>query len=132
MLRMVDHPRALGSPDLIVLPGTKTTVEDLEWMRRTGLAQAISSVARSDNGPMVLGICGGYQMLGLSISDPQGVETRSSGTPGLGWLRSEPSSGRTRWCAAAMAGSSWRVHLERDRAGGGLRDTSRCDRPRAR
>jgi adenosylcobyric acid synthase len=85
-LRFVDHPGALGNPDLVVLPGTKTTVEDLEWMRRTGLADAIRSVARRAGGPLVLGICGGYQMLGLSISDPRCVESKATGADGLGWL----------------------------------------------
>ncbi len=83
---LVDRPGGLGDPDLIVLPGTKTTVEDLEWMRRTGLAAAVGSLARSENGPVVLGICGGYQMLGTSISDPEGVETRGPEISGLGWL----------------------------------------------
>jgi len=85
-VRLVEHPRALGDPDLVVLPGTKTTVEDLDWMRRTGIAETITSVARRDNGPIVLGICGGYQMLGISVSDPQGVETKATGVSGLGWL----------------------------------------------
>ncbi len=85
-VRMIDHPRALGDPDLIVLPGTKTTVEDLEWMRRNGLADALEAVARRDGGPVVLGICGGYQMLGLTISDSEGVEARVPNATGLGWL----------------------------------------------
>ena len=80
-VRMVDHPRALGNPDLVVLPGTKTTVDDFEWMRRTGMADALGSVARRSGGPLVLGICGGYQMLGRTISDPEGVETRGSTRP---------------------------------------------------
>jgi adenosylcobyric acid synthase len=87
-LRLVEHPRELGRPDLIVLPGTKTTVEDLAWMRRVGLADAVTALLRADDGPVLLGICGGYQMLGGSISDPHGVERRGRGADvvGLGLL----------------------------------------------
>ncbi|MGI8882350.1 MAG: cobyric acid synthase [Jatrophihabitans sp.] len=81
-VRWVDHAAALGRPDLLVLPGTKSTIADLAWLRATGLADAI---ARTD--AVVLGICGGYQALGRTISDPDGVET-TAGTQvaGLGWL----------------------------------------------
>jgi adenosylcobyric acid synthase len=84
-VRWVDAPAALGTPDLIVLPGTKATVADLEWLRACGLDRAI--VARAEAGAYVLGICGGYQMLGTSIADPDGVEA-APGTvvPGLGLL----------------------------------------------
>ncbi len=83
-VRMVDHPGALGDPDLIVVPGTKTTVADLEWLRGTGLDLAVGG-ARS-SGSVILGICGGYQMLGTAIDDQ--VESGRAGGPvaGLGWL----------------------------------------------
>jgi len=83
-VRMVDHPGALGDPDLIVVPGTKTTVADLEWLRGTGLDLAVGG-ARS-RGSVILGICGGYQMLGTAIDDQ--VESGRAGGPvaGLGWL----------------------------------------------
>jgi len=83
-LRMVDHPGALGDPDLIVVPGTKTTVADLEWLRGTGLDVAISA-ARS-RGSVVLGICGGYQMLGTVIDDEVESEVAEGRVAGLGWL----------------------------------------------
>ena len=84
-LRLVDDPSRLGRPDLIVVPGSKATVDDLELLRASGLAGAIIAAARS--GSAVLGICGGYQMLGRRISDPGGVE-RSGDHAGLGLLSS--------------------------------------------
>jgi adenosylcobyric acid synthase len=59
--------------DLVVLPGSRATVSDLEWLRAHGLADAVA--ARFAAGRPVLGICGGYQALGTTISDPDGVET---------------------------------------------------------
>jgi adenosylcobyric acid synthase len=83
--RLVDHPAALGRPDLVVLPGTKATVADLEWLRGTGFADAITQ-ARADAGRAVLGICGGYQMLGRRIVDPGHVESDRGEVAGLGLL----------------------------------------------
>jgi adenosylcobyric acid synthase len=81
-VRWVDHPAGLGHPDLVVLPGTKATVADLAWLRRSGLAAAIE---RAD--APVLGICGGYQMLGRRLADPLGVEEPPGAVAeGLGWL----------------------------------------------
>jgi adenosylcobyric acid synthase len=82
-LRLVRSPQELGRPDLVVLPGTKTTVADLGWLRESGLAGAI--LAARGNGAAVLGICGGYQMLGVEIRDPEGVESSDDAT-GLGLL----------------------------------------------
>jgi adenosylcobyric acid synthase len=78
-VRFVDHPAALGRPDLVVLPGTKATVADLDWLRGRGLDRAVSGC-----GATVLGICGGYQMMGRSITDP--VESGRGRVEGLGWL----------------------------------------------
>jgi adenosylcobyric acid synthase len=83
-VRLVEHPATLGDPDLIVLPGTKSTVADLEWLRRRGMAVAVA--ARREGGSVVLGICGGYQMLGTSIEDPDQVESPVPVTEGLGLL----------------------------------------------
>jgi adenosylcobyric acid synthase len=81
-VRLVSHPGALGSPDLVVLPGTKATVADLAWLRATGLADAVGRAR--DAGSVVLGICGGYQILGARIDDP--VESGRGVVDGLGWL----------------------------------------------
>ncbi len=75
-VRFVDRPEDLGSPDLVILPGTKTTIADLEFLRARGLAQRIVELARA--GAAILGICGGYQMLGKAICDPLGVESNQT------------------------------------------------------
>ncbi len=71
-LRYVRDVRALGEPDLIILPGTKNTMADLKWLRESGLEAAVKKHAAK--GKPVLGICGGYQMLGRRLADPLGVE----------------------------------------------------------
>lgn len=71
-LRYVRHTRELGNPDVIFLPGTKNTMEDLLWMRQNGLEAAILKEAAK--GKVIFGICGGYQMLGETLSDPCHVE----------------------------------------------------------
>jgi adenosylcobyric acid synthase len=82
-VRLVEYPVALGDPDLVILPGTKATVADLEWLRGRGFPCILqTALAR---GATVLGICGGYQMLGRSIDDP--VEAvRPEPVAGLDWL----------------------------------------------
>ena len=82
-LRYVRDPRELGNPDLILLPGTKNTMDDLRWLRESGMETRI--LRHAESGGAVVGICGGYQMLGASVSDPDGVE--GGGTlRGLGLL----------------------------------------------
>jgi len=71
-LRYVQNPRDLGQPDLLIIPGTKSTMGDLRWMRESGMEAAALKYA--SGGGAVLGICGGYQMLGREIADPEGVE----------------------------------------------------------
>ncbi len=83
-LRFVEDPRSLAGADLVVLPGSKSTVADLAWLRRSGLAEAVA--ARAGRGEAVLGICGGCQMLGLSIEDPDGSESPEPRVEGLGLL----------------------------------------------
>lgn len=83
-VRFVEHPADLGLPDLIILPGTKTTVADLRFLQACGLTRRIVTLARA--GVPVLGICGGYQMLGTLIHDPDGVESDQRTTAGLGLL----------------------------------------------
>jgi adenosylcobyric acid synthase len=83
VVRFVDRARDLERADLVILPGSKTTVADLEWLRARGLAEAI--VERAARGGLVLGICGGCQMLGAEILDPEGVEA-PAGAAGLGLL----------------------------------------------
>jgi adenosylcobyric acid synthase len=82
-VRFVQSPEALGRPDAIILPGTKHTLADLAWLRATGLADAVLSHA--PRGIAVVGICGGYQMLGRVLRDPGGVEGGGE-APGLSLL----------------------------------------------
>ena len=71
-VRYVEKPSELHDPDLIVLPGTKSTISDLIWLREGGLEAAVKKAAAA--GIPIFGICGGYQMLGTRVSDPQQVE----------------------------------------------------------
>ena len=97
-VRYVTEPSRVEGADLVVLPGSKATVADLGWLRRTGLADAVVAHARA--GRPVLGICGGYQMLGRRIADPHRVEAESAEGFGLLDLEVEFAadkvSGRTR------------------------------------
>lgn len=84
-LRYVERVADLHSPDMILIPGTKSTIADLKWLRQSGLEAAILKAASA--GTLIFGICGGYQMLGRRISDPDRVE--AAGTTeiqGLGLL----------------------------------------------
>ena len=71
-LRYAGDVKTLGQPDMVIVPGSKNTMSDLKWMRQNGMEAAILKLAAA-NVP-VLGICGGYQMLGESIEDPDGEE----------------------------------------------------------
>ncbi len=84
-LHYVTSPSQLKEPDLILLPGTKNTLDDLRWLRQTGLEAAICKAEKK--GCAVFGICGGYQMLGRAISDPEQVEGGGS-MRGMGLLPS--------------------------------------------
>lgn len=90
-VRYVERPEVLGRPDLVILPGTKSTMEDLLWMRQNGMEAAVLKLAAA--GTPVLGVCGGYQMLGSVLEDPDGVEGGGS-LRGMGLL-----PGRTVFCA---------------------------------
>ena len=96
-LRYVRHPYELKNPDLIILPGTKNTMEDLLWMRESGMEAVVLKAA--SKGTLLFGICGGYQMLGETLSDPDKVEAGGS-IKGMGLLPMDtvfaPSKTRTR------------------------------------
>ena len=90
-LRYVKEAGRLGSPDLILLPGTKNTMDDLEWMRRSGMERAV--VSRAQRKTPVVGICGGYQMLGELLEDPEHVE-HGGVMQGMGLLNARTVFGR--------------------------------------
>jgi adenosylcobyric acid synthase len=82
VVTLATEPMQLADADLVILPGTRATVSDLDWLRSTGLADVIT--ARAATGRPVLGICGGHQMLAHSIADE--VESRAGSVAGLGLL----------------------------------------------
>ena len=132
-VRYVKNAQELKDPDMIVLPGSKNTISDLLWMRQNGLEAAILKQAGS--GKVVFGICGGYQMLGETLSDPLGLETsgtvrgmgllflwrkkREPASPGLSLQREPCLQGCKRKSSQRRAmRSTWdspRVKLARDR-----------------
>lgn len=71
-LHYIHKESELGNPDMIIIPGTKTTLGDLKWMRNNGLEAAVLKKAKE--GTVIFGVCGGYQILGEKLSDPYGVE----------------------------------------------------------
>ena len=84
-VRFVSRLEEFGHPDFVVVPGSKTTMADLDWLRSSGLAGSILSERGS--GTPVIGICAGFQMLGVELFDPDGVESPRVSAAGLGLLR---------------------------------------------
>ena len=83
-LRYVNNAAGLGQPDLVILPGSKTTIPDLAWLNGQGITKAIKD--HHQRGGAILGICGGYQMLGQRLYDPEGIESTIPEMAGLGLL----------------------------------------------
>ena len=83
-IRYIDKPMALGSPDLIILPGTKSTRADLRWLHDIGFSTVLQQAYHAKI--PIIGICGGFQMLGHHVDDPNGVEGEKGMTAGLGLL----------------------------------------------
>jgi adenosylcobyric acid synthase len=81
-LAFVDSPAELGVPDMVVLPGSEATIPDLAHMRETGMDAAVRRAAEA--GSLLFGICGGFQMLGSELHDPEGLEGGSPKATGLG------------------------------------------------
>lgn len=109
-LRYVDRTGDLHQPDMIILPGTKSTIADLLWLRQSGLEAAIHKAAAA--GTLIFGVCGGYQMLGRTIADPDGVEAAGmTEITGLGLLdietvfAPEKVQTQTRGCLPAISGA---------------------------
>jgi adenosylcobyric acid synthase len=119
-----------GDTDLVILPGSKATMAGLAALREAGFDIDIAAHLR--RGGMVLGLCGGYQMLGRAIHDPRGIEGHAGSSPGLGLLdvettlseekRLEPVSGIT---ADGLPFSGYEMHM-------GVTEGHDCRRPFAR
>ena len=73
-LAFLEAPEEMAAADLLILPGTKQTLDDLRWLERRGFAQELRRL--TETGVPIVGICGGFQMLGVSIEDPQGIENQ--------------------------------------------------------
>ncbi len=107
---------ASGNYDAVIIPGTKSTVADLAWLRDTGLAGAMTAFAKK--GGFIAGICGGYQMMGFKILDLDGVESAHAVTQGLGLLdvatefRSEKTLTRAEatWAEANIPVNGYEIH----------------------
>ncbi len=112
-LRYVASAHELGNPDAVILPGTKNTLADLSWLREVGLARATVDFAR--RGGSVVGVCGGFQMLGESLHDPQRIESDVESAEGLGLLPvttnflAQKTTTRTR--TVITSGSGWLAAL---------------------
>lgn len=136
----VTEPEMLPMADIIILPGSKHTAADLRWLRERRLDQAVR--AHCSAGGRLIGICGGYQMLGRSLADPDGVEDPTRETLGLNLLDVETVMGRTKtvWPVTAepipgtplagLAGlTGYEIHLGVSRVGPGSRPLLRVRRP---
>lgn len=83
-VRYISKVQEMGDPDAVIIPGTKSTVADLLWMQDQGFAEALTLLA--ETGIPIVGICGGYQMMGHEIRDPQHIEASVDEVEALGLL----------------------------------------------
>jgi adenosylcobyric acid synthase len=108
-VRWVARHDDLGDPDLVIVPGTRSTIDDLSWLRATGLAAALDALrTTSSPPPVILGLCGGFQMMGERIDDPGAVESAQPSASGLGWLPVRTTFAAeklTRLTAASVSGA---------------------------
>ncbi len=126
-LHYLHYPRSLSAYRMLVLPGSKNVRGDLEWLRSTGWEERIREF-RSQGG-MVAGLCGGYQMLGNSISDPSGVEAAEGESRGLGMLDISTILEKEKILAnasgeiegAALRCRGYEIHMGRTYPGGACR-----------
>ena len=83
-VRLVRSLSELGEPDLLIIPGTKSTIDDLAWLKEVGLAEKIQELHQK--GIRIIGVCGGFQMLGCELIDPDAVEGNGESAAGLSLL----------------------------------------------
>lgn len=108
----LDSPQALGAVDLLILPGSKSTLSDLAWLRERGFEEYIAAFRQS--GGVILGVCAGYQMMGEEIQD--GVESKETHSKGLGLLEAQTRFSRTKVTVArrghSLCGSEVRHEVD--------------------
>jgi cobyric acid synthase len=86
-VRVVDRADEIDTPQAIILPGSKNVIHDLHFLKSGGFVEKLAQCR--DKGCEIVGICGGYQMLGTAIKDPYGIESSDGQLPGLGYLQME-------------------------------------------
>ena len=122
-VHFIEQVQPLEDFRAVILPGSKNTRYDLEWLHRQGWADQIRRFAQA--GGNVLGICGGYQMMGRSVQDPHGLEGAPGETPGLGLLPAETvlkapkTTTRTRFEWQGACGQGYEIHMGRTVLDGG-------------
>jgi adenosylcobyric acid synthase len=122
-VHFLENPQALDPFRAVILPGSKNTRFDLDWLHSSGWSRAIRVF--SGNGGHVLGICGGYQMLGRTVHDPEGHEGAPGSTPGLGLLpvetvlKAPKTTTRTRFVWQGAAGEGYEIHMGQTARTGG-------------
>ena len=117
-LRYIRRPQEIENPDVLVIPGTKNTIGDLQYLTRTGLARRIQSVFNNRRLTVLIGICGGYQMLGVKICDKHSLESNAGEIEGLGILPAKTylekektlTRVRARELASGMEISGYEIH----------------------
>ena len=116
-VRWVQTAEAFGRPDAVIIPGTKSTLADLQFLKQTGLAAKIDVLAQ--NGGTVIGLCGGFQLMGKTIFDPDGSDTGVAGSieDGLGLIpadtvfQKKKTIIRTKGMAAGIPLSGYEIHF---------------------
>ena len=116
-VRFVDSVKDLGMPDAVIVPGSKTTIADLNWLNNCGLSDMLKGFSKA--GVPVVGICGGYQMLGAYIDDAAGVEGVTGRVDGLGLLpvktvfehEKKTVAGRAFLCSTGEPVQGYEIHM---------------------
>ena len=120
------RPVSLDGVDLLILPGSKNVRADLRWLAGCGWREVILNFAK--RGGRIVGICGGYQMLGTSVEDPHGVEEEPGSTPGLGLLdvrtvmarEKRLARVRAKWLTTGETLSGYEIHMGVTELGSGI------------
>jgi adenosylcobyric acid synthase len=128
VLNYVEKPDEISGADVVILPGTKNTLSDLRWLKKRGWQQALQQAR--NRGSWVVGVCGGYQMLGEEVADPLGVEGEKATERGLGFLplRTVFAAEKTtrkvevKWSIGSRAGvfSGYEIHMGQTQVGEGV------------
>jgi adenosylcobyric acid synthase len=114
-VQFIEEPQSLNHFKAVIVPGSKNTRSDLRWLHETGWTRELKALAGS--GGSILGICGGYQMLGLAVDDPDGLEGQPGQTMGLGLLpvetilKAPKTTTLTRFSWQAIQGTGYEIHM---------------------